>query len=140
MRSRMFATLSETFWILVLAVVVLFAFFVALGAFQPGEVLVLTLVVAVLVGAGFGAIVGLDRQFGGKSDAFVAKINGAGTEVLYCTYIGGAGNDFGLGIIVDDSGAAYVTGETASDAASLPPTRGADPSSRSPPWRRSRRA
>jgi fatty acid desaturase len=44
-RSRMLATLSETFWILVLAVVVLFAFFVALGAFEPGEVLVLTLVV-----------------------------------------------------------------------------------------------
>ena len=48
MRSRMFATLSETFWVLVLAVVVLFAFFVALGAFQPGEVMILTLIVAVL--------------------------------------------------------------------------------------------
>jgi len=45
-RSRILATLSETFWILVLAVVVLFAFFVALGAFSPGEVVVLTLVVA----------------------------------------------------------------------------------------------
>ncbi len=41
----MLATLSETFWVLVLAVVVLFAFFVALGAFEPGEVIVLTLVV-----------------------------------------------------------------------------------------------
>ena len=47
-RSRMLATLSETFWVLVLAVVVLFAFFVALGAFQPGEVLILTLVVLAL--------------------------------------------------------------------------------------------
>jgi len=46
MRSRVFATLSETFWILVLAIVVLFAFFVALGAFDPGEVLILTLIVA----------------------------------------------------------------------------------------------
>ena len=45
-RSRILATLSETFWILVLAVVVLFAFFVALGAFSPGEVIALTLVVA----------------------------------------------------------------------------------------------
>jgi fatty acid desaturase len=44
----MFSTLSETFWILVLAVVVLFAFFWALGAFQPGEVVVLTLVVLAL--------------------------------------------------------------------------------------------
>ncbi len=32
------STVSDTFWILVLAVVVLFAFFVALGAFSPGEV------------------------------------------------------------------------------------------------------
>jgi fatty acid desaturase len=47
-RSRILSTLSETFWILVLALVVLFAFFVALGAFEPGEVIVLTLVVAVL--------------------------------------------------------------------------------------------
>ncbi len=47
-RSRMLSTLSETLWLLVLAVVVLFAFFVALGAFQPGEVLALTLVIAIL--------------------------------------------------------------------------------------------
>ena len=47
-RSRMLATLSETFWMLVLAVVVLFAFFVALGAFQPGEVVILTLIVLAL--------------------------------------------------------------------------------------------
>jgi len=46
--SGILATLSETFWILVLAVVVLFAFFWALGAFQPGEVIVLTLVVLAL--------------------------------------------------------------------------------------------
>lgn len=46
--SRTLATLSETFWILVLAIVVLFAFFVALGAFSPGEVFGLTLVVVLL--------------------------------------------------------------------------------------------
>ena len=44
----MLATLSETFWILVLSVVVLFAFFVALGAFSPGEVAGLTIAVVVL--------------------------------------------------------------------------------------------
>ena len=44
----MLATLSETFWILVLAFIVLFAFFVALGAFSPGDVLVLTLAVVIL--------------------------------------------------------------------------------------------
>jgi fatty acid desaturase len=47
-RSRILVTLSETFWVLVLAVVVLFAFFVALGAFEPGEVIVLTVVVIAL--------------------------------------------------------------------------------------------
>jgi len=47
-RSRMLSTLSETLWLLVLAVVVLFAFFVALGAFQPGEVLALTVAIVIL--------------------------------------------------------------------------------------------
>jgi hypothetical protein len=47
-RSRVLQTLSETFWVLVLAVVVLFAFFVALGAFAPGEVTGLTLAMAAL--------------------------------------------------------------------------------------------
>jgi fatty acid desaturase len=46
--TRMRSTMSDTFWILVLAVVVLFAFFVALGAFAPGEVVWLTLGVLAL--------------------------------------------------------------------------------------------
>ena len=45
-RARMLGTLSATFWILILAIVVLFAFFIALGAFKPGEVLGVTAVVA----------------------------------------------------------------------------------------------
>jgi fatty acid desaturase len=48
MRYRVFSTLSETFWILVLAIVVLFAFFAALGAFDMGEALIPTLVVIAL--------------------------------------------------------------------------------------------
>jgi hypothetical protein len=47
-RSRVFSRLSETFWVLVLAVVVLFAFFLLLGAFTPSDGLTLTIVVAVL--------------------------------------------------------------------------------------------
>ena len=42
--SRVLATLSETFWVLLLAVLVLFAFFVALGAFAPSQVATLTIV------------------------------------------------------------------------------------------------
>jgi O-antigen/teichoic acid export membrane protein len=44
----MLSTLAETFWILVLSLVVLFAFFLALGAFTPGQVAGLTVIVAVL--------------------------------------------------------------------------------------------
>ena len=51
---------------------------------------------------------------GGLKDAFVAKFNAAGSALLYSTYIGGGGNDFGFGIAVDSSGNAYVTGQTAS--------------------------
>jgi uncharacterized membrane protein YhaH (DUF805 family) len=45
---RMRETMSDTFWILVLSVVVLFAFFLALGAFKPGDVAWLTLAVCAL--------------------------------------------------------------------------------------------
>ena len=38
-RPGSLATLSETFWLLVLGVVVMFAFFAALGAFEVGEAL-----------------------------------------------------------------------------------------------------
>jgi fatty acid desaturase len=40
--------MSDTFWILILSVVVLFAFFLALGAIDPGEVVWLTLAILVL--------------------------------------------------------------------------------------------
>ena len=43
--TRVRSTMSDTFWILVLSIVVLFAFFIALGAFSPGDVAWLTLAV-----------------------------------------------------------------------------------------------
>ena len=46
--SRVRSTMSDTFWILILSVVVLFAFFLALGAIDPGEVVWLTLAILVL--------------------------------------------------------------------------------------------
>jgi len=48
MRSKVLATLSETFWVLVLGVVVLFAFFAALGAFEVGEAVWVTVAVVLL--------------------------------------------------------------------------------------------
>ena len=47
-RAKILHTLSETFWLLALAVVVMFAFFIALGAFRPGEVVGLTIAVCAL--------------------------------------------------------------------------------------------
>src|SRR5438552_3043225 len=48
------------------------------------------------------------------SDAFVAKLNAAGSALVYSTYLGGSVEDSGQGIAVDASGNAYVTGYTRS--------------------------
>jgi hypothetical protein len=58
---------------------------------------------------------GLDTTFNGPpggSDAFVAKVNPAGTDLLYCCFLGGAANDVCSGVAVDPSGNAYITGWT----------------------------
>jgi hypothetical protein len=47
-------------------------------------------------------------------DAFVAKLNAAGSTLLYSTYLGGSSDDNGAAIAVDASGSAYVTGYTSS--------------------------
>jgi hypothetical protein len=51
---------------------------------------------------------------GGPDDAFVTKINAAGSALVYSTYLGGSGADFSDGIALDGAGNAYVTGETTS--------------------------
>jgi hypothetical protein len=48
------------------------------------------------------------------NDAFVAKFDSTGTNLVYSTYLGGTNNDMALGIAVDGSGNAYVTGSTVS--------------------------
>jgi Beta-propeller repeat len=50
----------------------------------------------------------------GGVDAFVAKLNVAGTAFDYATYIGGQGDDRAAGIAVDSLGQAYVAGSTSS--------------------------
>jgi hypothetical protein len=59
---------------------------------------------------------------GGDSDAFVSKLNTAGSALVYSTYLGGNGRygDVGRGIAVDASGSAYVTGSAAQNFPTTP--------------------
>ncbi|HEX9930407.1 MAG TPA: SBBP repeat-containing protein [Pyrinomonadaceae bacterium] len=52
---------------------------------------------------------------GGGGDAFVTKLNPAGSAFLFSSFLGGSTYDAGRGIAVDSSGNAYVTGFTGSD-------------------------
>jgi len=66
---------------------------------------------------GFPANAGPNLTSGGRSDAFVAKVQPGGTGFVYCGYIGGTQGEIGYGIAVDAAGAAYVTGYTGSTEA-----------------------
>ncbi len=48
----------------------------------------------------------------GENDAVVIKLSSSGRNLIYGTYLGGGGFDWGFGIAVDGSGNAYVTGAT----------------------------
>ena len=49
--------------------------------------------------------------FGGGTDVFVAKLDVTGSALVYSTFLGASGSS-GIGISVDGSGSAYVTGGT----------------------------
>ena len=51
---------------------------------------------------------------GGSFDGFLVKVNPAGTALVYSTYIGGQNLDVASGVAVDNSGNAYVVGDTSS--------------------------
>ena len=50
----------------------------------------------------------------GDYDAFVTKLNAAGSALVYSTYLGGSGYDVGYGVAVSSFGSAYVIGTTSS--------------------------
>ena len=54
------------------------------------------------------------NYFGNFGDGFVAKLNPAGTALVYATYIGGIGDDSVSSIAVDSQGQAHITGSTSS--------------------------
>jgi hypothetical protein len=55
-----------------------------------------------------------DSSLGGVQDAFVAKLNAAGSALIYSSFLGGSagGGEQGRGIALDSGGNAYVTGTT----------------------------
>lgn len=57
----------------------------------------------------------LQRSLGGSADFFAVKLNSTLTSVMYSTFIGGGGVDYGRSSIADASGNHYVVGHTQSN-------------------------
>jgi len=58
------------------------------------------------------------------ADAFVAKLNAAGTALVYCGYIGGLRDDTATNMRVDSNGTAYIVGQTESASNTFPVVNG----------------
>lgn len=52
------------------------------------------------------------QLFQGFCDGFAAKLNSTGSDLVYSTYLGGSGFDYGAGLAVDSQGNAFVVGGT----------------------------
>jgi hypothetical protein len=75
-------------------------------------------VLGLTTSANFPTVSPIQNAFGGGYDAFVAKLKAPGSALVYSTYLGGPGLEFGRAIAVDGTGSAYVTGRT--DSTGLP--------------------
>ena len=71
-----------------------------------------------------------DPLFNGEEDIFLMRLSPTGKDLLYATFLGGAGQEYYPAIAVDDSGQVYVTGRTPSS--DFPTTSGAWDRSLSP--------
>src|SRR5262249_8506228 len=119
-----------------------------LGPYSPGvdyyAVPTITRATSITVdGSGNATVAGLTRSgsyptknpiqgsLGGSSkkhpdvlaDAFVTTLNATGSGLQFSTYLGGSGDDFGVGLARDSSGNLYVGGVSASS--DFPTTAGA---------------
>jgi len=54
------------------------------------------------------------KSAAGNTDAFVVKLNPAGSDLVYGTLLGGSGADRAVGLAIDSAGAALVSGSTSS--------------------------
>ena len=80
-------------------------------------------------GNGFG-VPGLDQIENGALDAFIVKINPAGSALVYASFVGGSNDDRGNAIALEpgcaSNCAVYITGESSSDQSSFPVAVGPD--------------
>lgn len=58
----------------------------------------------------------IQAAIGGNSDAFAFRLNAAGSELDYATFLGGGGDDVGEAVAVDTAGTACLAGWTGSTA------------------------
>lgn len=70
-RRTLLQVLSETFFLLVLGVVVMFAFFVALGALKPGQAVAVSVGVVVLAGIWVAHAMWVSRHSDGRDPATI---------------------------------------------------------------------
>jgi len=54
-------------------------------------------------------------SYRGVGDAFVTKLNAAGSTLMYSSFVGGSGYDIATGMALDSAGNAYLAGSSGSD-------------------------
>ena len=63
-----------------------------------------------------------DQAHAGGNDAFISKLSSNGSDLLFSTFLGGLGNDFGESIKLDASDNVYIAGYTENTTSNFPAT------------------